>query len=435
MLKKGEGPKRETFGRWFIFALVFRLLLLPVYHHEDADSFFYWAKYLWEKKDFLFFLGKSVPNAVRANYPPVFYYLMFFWRGVYEFFGRFLWWLNINISFFPSNLIFWYQSYTIGIAFNKIPAVLADLGCAVLICKIIGEISKSTAVNIKLKKTAIILFLFLPVTWYNSAVWGQIESIYALFLLLGFYLVMKNRFLIGTFAIMVSFLIKPIGLVVLPVFVVYLFKKRKILDFVIGVASALILSFILFFPFYPLDTLVRAADFYVGNFRGPLNNIANNAFNFWGLIFGFENLPSAEFQVLHLSLSFWGQIIFFSFLIFICYRIWKRSTKEVFFLASFLTTFSAFLFLPRMHERYFYPSLIFLAVLGGLKKRWFNSFIILSLVHFLNLYHFWWYPRIPFLISMLSNLFFIRFIILISLVLFGFSLYKLFIHEPFDNNS
>ncbi|MDP2946872.1 MAG: hypothetical protein Q8N88_02045, partial [Nanoarchaeota archaeon] len=109
-------------------------------------------------------------------------------------------------------------------------------------------------------------------------------------------------------------------------------------------------------------------------------------------------------------------------------------TKEKLIFAAFLCAFSAFLFLPRMHERYFFTAYVFLAVLAGLKKSYFYLFIILGLIHFLNLYHFWWQPNIPFLVELLSNMMVIRGIIGISLGIFFYLLTKFLKDETFNNH-
>lgn len=405
--------KQRTFYGWFLLAFVFRLLLLPLYHHSDADSIFYWGKYLWEKKDFLFFLGKAVPNAMRAAYPPLFYYLLFVWRGLYEHVGKILWWVNIRVPIFPSNLIFWYQSYKIGVAFNKIPAILADLGCAYLIFRIIRQIKERE----NLGRWSVILFLFLPATWYNSAYWGQIESIYSLFILLGFFLTLKDKFLWAAFSLMISALIKPTGLFVLPAFLIFAIKKKKTIDVFVAGLLGLVTAVILYFPFQPLNTLWWATSFYFKSFRGELNYLVSNAFNFWALLFGFDQRPDS-FPFLGVPLNLWGLFIFFLLAVITGVKFWEKNNKQGLIQASFLLAFAGFLFLPRMHERYFYTALTFSAILGGLNKKYFWSLVALSLIHFLNLYHFWWQPKIPLLISFLSSPVAVSAIIMVEIGLF-----------------
>ena len=400
-----------------ILAFLFRLLVTPLYHHSDADTYFYWAKYLWETKDFLFFFGKGVPNAMTATYPPIYYYLIFLWRGFYELVGHFLWWINLNVSFFPSNLIFWYQSYEIRVAFNKILGILGDIGCGYLIFKTALLITKKN----KAALLTTVLFLFLPATWYNSAYWGQIDSLYSFFVLLAFYLGFKDKFLLATYCLGISALIKPTGLFVAPVFLIFALKKKKLLDLFVALIPLSITSFILYFPSQPLNTIFWTINFYLKSFQGELNDIVANAFNFWALIFVYKYTPDTTL-FLKLPLSFWGFILYLPFLLLISLGLFKKFSSKNVVIAAFLCGFAAFLFLPRMHERYFFISLVFLALASSFNRYWLSVFILFSIIHFFNLYHFWWYPQIPFLISFLSSIVVIRCIIFLTLGIFLYNL-------------
>jgi len=62
----------------------------------------------------------------------------------------------------------------------------------------------------------------------------------------------------------------------------------------------------------------------------------------------------------------------------------------------------SFLLLTKMHERYLAPALPFLALAAAFRPRLWPIFIVLSLAHLANLYHEWWFPRIPVLVNWLS---------------------------------
>lgn len=290
-------------------ALLLRLAVVPLGRHSDCDNTFHWAKYLWERKDFLGFLGKAVPDAMPAFYPPLFYYIIFLWRGVYHFVGGLLWGINLQISIFPSKLITIYQSYQGGVAFNKLPAIFADFGCAFLIYKIALLIGAQK----KLARAASFLFLFLPPYWYNSSHWGQVESIYAWFLLLGFYFALKEKFLWAVGGIACSILVKQSPLAVLPVFLVYILRKKKVFDLVVGGGLALSFAWILYFPFQPLRTLPWAINFYLSSLRGEITHLVCNVFNFWAFIFGFEQRQASSIFA-GLPFVVWGYLLFGTFL-------------------------------------------------------------------------------------------------------------------------
>ena len=46
---------------------------------------------------------------------------------------------------------------------------------------------------------------------------------------------------------------------------------------------------------------------------------------------------------------------------FVGYVLWRARTARALFFASFIALFGFFLFAPRMHERYLYPSLVFVS--------------------------------------------------------------------------
>lgn len=418
-------------GFWLLLflALLIRLAVAPVWHHSDADSIYYWSKYLWEKKTFLNFLGNPIPGASPPPYPPIFYLLLFWWRGFYDLVGRFLWFLNLKIPLFPSNLIFWYQGRYAGVAFNKLPAIMADFGCAFLIYRI-GRIIGGKK---NLVKVSAWLFLLLPVTWYNSAYWGQTESLYSVFVLLSFYFALRDKFLLGLFSLTISALVKSTGVIVFPVFLVLALRRKKFVDLLGGAILSVFTAFLLYYPFRPINTLPWAIKFYLNSFHGELNYIVSNAFNLWAFIFGFEP-RLAESLFLGAPLSYIGIFVFSIFFLIIIIKLWKSNTSRKFIFAAFLSSFAAFLFLPRMHERYFYTALVFSAVLAGLRKKWLSLFVFLSLVHFINLYHFWRYPKIPLLISVFSNLSVVRLIILSTMVVFFLFLNDFLKDETINNN-
>lgn len=247
-------------------------------------------------------------------------------------------------------------------------------------------------------------------------------------MLLGFSLALKEKYLWGVISLATSVLIKQSGFCVLPVFFVYALKKRKAADLAVGGFSSLALAQILYFPFFPLNTLSLAFSHYWQSLRGELGYLVCNAFNFWAFIFGFEQRP-ADMNLAGLPAYVWGYFLFGLVLALILYRLWRKATKEALVRAAFLAGFAAFLFLPKMHERYFYTSAVFLAVLAGLNKKMLTAFMALSLIHQVNLYHFFWSPKIPFLITLFSNALVLKILILINLVIFAKLLLGYLKHE------
>ena len=85
---------------------------------------------------------------------------------------------------------------------------------------------------------------------------------------------------------------------------------------------------------------------------------------------------------------------------------------------------SAFFFLTRMHERYLLPTLAFMVFWVYRDRRLLPVFAYLSLFHWLNLYHNWWYPRWPELVTLLSPIINIQILILVALLSFIWLLWR-----------
>ena len=58
--------------------------------------------------------------------------------------------------------------------------------------------------------------------------------------------------------------------------------------------------------------------------------------------------------------------------------------------------------MTRMHERYTFPALIPLLILCFYNRSFYKYFVVLSITHLLNVYNWWWIPKIPFLMNFLK---------------------------------
>lgn len=414
---------------FLVIAVIVRILSSFFYHHSDADTIYFWGKYLWETSDFLGFLGKEVPNAMPAVYPPLFYLLLYIWRGFYFFIHNFLWLLNIKFALFPSNIIEWFETYEIQIAFNKYLSIIADFGCAYFIYDI------ALALRIKKRKAenAAILFLLLPASWYLSAYWGQVDSLWGAVALFSLSRLLKNKYFQAIMLAGVSMMLKQSAVFLFPFIILYMLKRRQYQDIVAGLVLLTVLIFVIYFPFAPKNTLYFAFSSYALTFRGEINYLVSNAFNFWALIFGFT--PKGVNTIfLFFPAFFWGYAIFGLIAILIIRKLWSSFDKIKFLTSIMLFSFSAFLFLPRMHERYFFLTYLLAIISGTFSKKMFKIILILSVIFVLNLYHLWWHPKISLLIGMLSNVFWIKGIIILNIGIFVYLFIDFLQNGHFDNN-
>lgn len=260
----------------------------------------------------------------------------------------------------------------------KIPAILAEITLSILIYR---GVTKSLSLFYgRLSSTFILLN---PALIFNSSVWGQIDSILALSLYLAIHYLSHKQLVLSSIMLSIAFLIKPQAIALFPIFLLFLIRNFTIRDFIKLTMPAILLIFTLSLPFFPSKP-----------FSGLFNLIINTAnqypytslfaYNFWGAL-GFWISDNHIWN--NFSYQIWGYILFVGYWIVVAYLYLKKKIS-LYSLAALATL--GFFFLPtRVHERYLYPAIPFLILVAALLKShllWVLT-VILSLIHFLNLYY------------------------------------------------
>lgn len=345
------------------FVLRYLLAFLPSFL-IDMNVWLAWAERLQESG-----FGNFYHPAIWTHYTP--FYLYFLW-----FLGK------IKNFFLLENQQLVFQLF-------KLPAVVSDVVSALLIYKILKK------QKIKKAKLGAIFYLFNPALIFNSAVWGQIDSLLILFFLFAYYyLFIKKKFKLSAIFLSFSFLLKPQAIFFLPVIIIALIKNfpRKIYFhyFLIFFICAWLLALPFFpqNPFFGLPALISkmASDY-------PVTTAG--AFNFWQLL---GNWQSDNLKTGILTAQQWGLLVFsiFSLLIVLPIRKKRNLRSKSFFYLAGLFWFNFFLFLTRVHERYLLPALALFLILSFLEAKliFFINYSLLSLIHFFNLMFVFWqyYP-------------------------------------------
>ncbi|MPM57182.1 hypothetical protein SDC9_104004 [bioreactor metagenome] len=279
---------------------------------------------------------------------------------------------------------------------------MTDIGLGFLVYKIVFRFKP------KLATLAAIVFLFNPVLIYNSTIWGQTDSLINLLAISGIYLVFQKKYFWGIWLFLVGFLFKMSLIIYLPIFGLLLIKQIKDWQkMIFPIISFLLFLFLIALPFrldgfgsfhwlwymYTNRVLVR---------QGSMLN--GNAFNLWSLVFSIDLSKSEFTQIFGLSYQFIGRGLFLISLIPICFKFIKtKLTIYSLFSALILSAFSCFIFMTNMHERYLYPIFPLISILIFIPKTkfYFKDLVILSVIHFLNLYNLWFYPQINLLKNIL----------------------------------
>jgi len=379
-------------------ALLLRLIiaLLPTPVHTDLRNSLDWGTRFWQYGPKLFF-ESNVWSFDWPNQPPGTILLYAGIRKLFELFYSFFWFLNVNIPVFPSNLMFYFERDFIYFV-AKIPTILADFGIALLIYKIILKLSDKKKAQI-----GALLFLLNPVIIYNSVVWGQYESVNNFFAVLAFYLLFRKNLNWAIVSLIISLYIKISLLIYVPVFlIVALAQKYKPRKYFTALIVILVTVFLLFLPFSKNNTFYWIYDFYKSKvMTEQLQLITANAFNIWAAVKGIHARPH-DLLFGPLPFKIWGYILFFLSYIPVLFVLAKKKDTTSTFWSLSIVTLSSFMLLTNMHERYLYPFFTTFIVVAVLEKGASVYYYLLSAINLLNLYNFWWIPKIDLLIRLLS---------------------------------
>jgi hypothetical protein len=290
----------------------------------------------------------------------------------------------------------------------KLPSIVADMASAYLLYRMLDKEKAA----LQLAATAI--YIFFPCALLVGAVWGQVDSILAFFLLLTVYFIGREKPVAGAVAYTIGFLIKPQAIAALPFLAFWIVRQHRIKfrsDSAPQVPRVLLecivvplaLTIILVTPFFELQPWKLIHQLYqatnVSNYR--VNSFW--AYNFWntGGLFkmGFKcDLAGAcpdgsggtvaATKFLGISTRFWSLALLATALVSIVVLLRNARGTGYLALGTALSTLAFYLLLTRMHERYVFPFFLpFLLACALLKSRalW-AAFFATTLIHLLNLY-------------------------------------------------
>lgn len=262
----------------------------------------------------------------------------------------------------------------------KLPAILADVATGYLIYRILKEIK-----GVRWGLLGAILYLFNPAIFANSTLWGQADSLTALFSLLAVYLV-PSAYYLSAISLAIGTLIKPQAAFILPA-ILYLFviHKKSFKDLVIYSSSGLFVFVLGFVPFMIQSNLFKFILERLTVSSGQYKYGSINAFSFWGL-FGFWKPDNITFWV-GLSISILLITVF-------TIVIYKKKIAMGEYLVSSISLLITFLFMTRMHERHLLPVLAPLLVAAATNPVLLIVYGGLSLTYIANLvYAFQWITK------------------------------------------
>ncbi len=228
----------------------------------------------------------------------------------------------------------------------KLPAILSDLLTGYLIFLIVNKKKR-----VKWGLAASAIYVFNPAVILNSTLWGQVDSITALSIMLSLYFLNKYPYL-SSFFLAFGTLFKPQAAFIAPLIFTAMFKdKWKSSKILLYAVFGLIVFTLGFAPFKGDSALLP---FILERLQISFNQYpygSVNAFNFWGL-WGFwklDNVGILGSRVIGLIISLILAIVFlFNFYI-------KKNKNLSIYKAASGILLTTFLFLTKIHERHLLP--------------------------------------------------------------------------------
>jgi Gpi18-like mannosyltransferase len=277
----------------------------------------------------------------------------------------------------------------------RIPSLFADIGIGLLLYLLVKKES-----DYKKGLFAANLVWFNPIVVYNSAVWGQMDSITTFLFVLSVFLALRKKYVFSILPFFTSLYIKLSILPLFPFFIVFLYFhsgkqwKKIVLGFFLSITVVLVAT--LPISGNPLMWLISKWRFALGEAQ----NITVAAFNFWHALTCLPtycpNTLQSYDKFLGLPVGVYAYILFAVAslpLLTMQVKKHKQFIKPYFaFFVFSLIALSVFMLMPRMHDRYMYPFFVLFAPIIALaknRKPYLALYCVLTILHFANLFASW----------------------------------------------
>ncbi len=344
---------RLLLGLLAALILRFVLMALPMAFWTDLNTFKAWSVGLVQHGIGNFY---AAPN-MWCDYPPGYLYV--------------LWGLGKLQQVVDPGL-----TQTGGMGFTwlmKLPAALADVACAWLIWLIL-----KTRTSMRSAYRAAMVYAFNPLALFVSAIWGQIDGVLTLMMLTVTWLLLKGNLLRATALAVAGVMLKPQGLFLAPFFVLSQWFRHKPLRWALTIPVGLAVVWAMVAPFFfPHQEVFGLGELLVGPFQFlyermiataegyPHSSI--NAFNIWAPTGMWLPDSRTILGIPHKVLGISFVAMMSGWIGLFLYRKRHAGSAPIFLAAAILLV-GMFLLPTRMHERYIFPAIAFLALASGFNR-------------------------------------------------------------------
>lgn len=237
----------------------------------------------------------------------------------------------------------------------------------------------------------LVLFNFAYI--YNTLFWGQVDSVFSVFVAFSIFFATRKRVLASLLCVLLAVNLKLAAIAFVPLVGVLnlpevLRNRRALLR---ALPVLLVVQVLIFVPFLSADKLhaIVVANQNQLRISGATSPSGNNL---WYMFFGDNatNVPAST-GFLHITYKAWGVIMFAVAVAVILVPWFKRAVREKLelddtyvFLVSALYGLAFYFFTTGMHERYSHPVILLLGIYAVLSGNYF-TYVLASIAYFANL--------------------------------------------------
>lgn len=345
--------KKTTNYLLIILILALFIRLLFIFHPGFLADIAYWK--WWSSASAEKGLIHTI-NYVNYNYPSFYLYILKATGHIYSLFAS------------PNAPDFWNTYNPLFLFLIKLPYIAADLGIGILIFLIVKHLLPHISPKSPIFLISPILYLFNPVTIYNSAIWGQTDSLGTFFAMLAIYLAFKSKIALSAIIMSFAFFLKIQTNILILFTFIYIFIRFGLSNTIKAVGITTVSSLILNSPYLIYHTFDKVINTILTSFN-YFPFISMNAYNLqW-----FLSPPGRPDQILdttilfgNLSYKTFGLILFATSLLIAFFNLLNTkyeilNTKLI--QSSALAAFAFFMFPTQMHERYIFPVFALLPII------------------------------------------------------------------------
>lgn len=381
----------------FIGALALRLCLAVASkgYANDIALFMAWADHAAKQG-----LSGFYHTGMFVDYPPGYIYILYVLGLIKSM-------LSLDSASHAAMLLF------------KLPAILADLAAAYFMVR---TAKKKAGYSVSLALA--LLYLFNPAVIVDSAAWGQVDSIFALMLILSIHGIAQNKIERASVWFAIAALIKPQAFIFMPVLLVWFVYRRAWKKIPVSAFYGFTTFILLALPFFwgngGLSGLIQL-------YKGTLASYPYatlNAFNLYAL--SDANWKPITGTWLLFSFQTWGTVFILAAAALAAFFSLRKqdgdSSKRAYFVAMVLIAV-VFMGVTKMHERYLFPVLLLavLAFIQSLDRRMLMVYLGFSITGFINIAYVLDYSKVS------TNVPFNGIVLLCSLANVGLLLYLIYI--------